>query len=430
VKIHDCGDATLTHCATIGNRWTIPTAALSKYLYGGWQLPMIRRLRAFARVQLAAPSSTQPTRALRRHVRAALALVCVAAIACRPDLSAIASTFPGTSRPERLKTAAKLILSHQERLHSLHVVVRTSRTKPVADVVRLEVAARGRCRWEQMWHGSWGEDPDDPRPFIRFYDGIHFNLFDPYNRIYETTTRFTTPAHLDKIKNTFFYETLGWWPPEDDATPSKLNGESMYYRDILRDRRLTIVDIDHVCDGHRCDIVEIPFVVRLWIDPAVGVVRRREQLVRSSTGASTPRAIYSYCDFRQYAPDISLPGRITRHILPPKQELAVYDVSYLNVNSVPAAIFAFTPPPGTFVHDRDTDRAYQIPGGMDFLERIAARLSDAKQESSTRSRQPSLFTPSLWMYIITIGLGVTSGWLFVARASGHNQSQPDERATR
>jgi hypothetical protein len=56
------------------------------------------------------------------------------------------------------------------------------------------------------------------------------------------------------------------------------------------------------------------------------------------------------------------------------------------INDVEDRQFEFTPPPGTYVHNRDNDTAYQVPGGLEFMEVLVdrARRSLRDQKSPMR----------------------------------------------
>jgi hypothetical protein len=303
---------------------------------------------------------------------------------------------------QRSQQLATAVLTPYARLHSLSVLVRSHWLMPDADIQWLELIAKDRCRWERSWHGTWGSDPDDPRPALRFFDGTYFNSFKVRDRIYETSKRFTTAGHLEKIKDIFFYETLGWWPPNDPDPRPRVNGISEFYCDILRDPQLRLAERGGQCDGQECSIVETP-CSRLWIDARIGVVRRRQIMEPRPSGDSQVAVDISLSDFKQFDKGIWLPTVIVRTFPSGNLPRAHHSIEYRAVNSVPPDSFAFSPPPGTFVYDRDTDTNHQIPGGIDLRELVVARV-----ESITRAARPR---PSKGGPLTVIGL--TLGGFFV-----------------
>lgn len=281
------------------------------------------------------------------------------------------------------------VRSQQACLTGLKAVIRSWHVGRPEEVVSCVVAAKERSRYESLWHGKREDREHDPGSITRFYDGAAFNVFDHYERRYEISERFAVQPYLSKVRRHFLFECLGWWPPGDESAPlSRNDGEPEFIIDILNDERLRLLEQRETIDERLCCIVKIPLVVRLWIDPELGVVRRREQLGKGPDGRERLLAVYHLSQFRQYKGGVRLPQRITREF-PTENLHTVHVIESYEVNTASDELFTFAPPPGTLVYDRDSDTFHQIPGGLDGLETVVQRIIGQTKEDSHSSAPES-----------------------------------------
>jgi len=251
-------------------------------------------------------------------------------------------------------------------------------------IVYSVVAAKGRARYESLWHGGYASRDDDPRNITQFYDGTVFNMFDHYQRRYEITTRFAVQPYISKVQMHFLYESLGWWPPGDVSEAPRPRGDPVFLVDVFNDERLCVGEGPTKLNGRRAVVVQIPQVVRLWVDERWGIVRQREDFAAGRDGRPVIVASHGLHDFHRYDGDIWLPRKITRDF-PLHKQSTVHIIESYEVNSIGDDTFTFEPPPGTLVYDRDSDTYRQVPGGLDGLERVAQRM--VEQTGRTHARE-------------------------------------------
>ncbi len=307
------------------------------------------------------------------------------------------------AKRETLESIRQTTLNHYKRLVALKVLTRSWYVDEPKSAVTYRIAAQGSSRLESIWHTSREEDCyTDPASLTRFYDGTHFNLFHHFERRYEVTTKHAVQTYYVKIQVHPIYECMGWWPPGDTNPPPRRNGEPDYLVDILNDARAQLSPKVDSIDGQSCRVVEIPNVVRLWIDPALGVIRRRQQLGAGPEGPASILATYNFSDFRSHREGIWLPYRFSRQFATSKLATE-HVVDEYAVNENVDGLFQFKPPPGSLVYDRDTDTYSQVPGGLDWLEVVARRVIEQSAE------EPKV-TPKAGL----LGLPMMLGLVFVA----------------
>ncbi|MFH1300948.1 MAG: hypothetical protein ABIK07_07775 [Planctomycetota bacterium] len=256
---------------------------------------------------------------------------------------------------------------------------------PSNDVVTLISAAKGKKRFSSLWHGSEELRDLDLRTATQFYNGEVFDLFMHFTRRYETTQKYANEDYLWKVQQTMYFEALGWWPSTDDSSPPKQQGEPDFLPDILKDPRLRLKGTKTIRDKE-CDVLEIPRLVRIYVDRKWGYPHQREQL-RKEEGESEPWATIHFRDYEE-CNGVPIPRTIER-IFPDHKLHTLAKVVSCQVNSVPDSIFSIELPPGTMVINRDTGESMQIPGGLDCMHRllddVARRIPDRPSKSKKQS---------------------------------------------
>ncbi len=254
---------------------------------------------------------------------------------------------------------------------TLGVRYRAWRTGPTGESGHIAgtLVVDGNRRFATMWHEGFGSEEADPFAVVQILSDSEWNVYRPYWRYYEVSKAFRGPRFTAKIKGHVFCEANAWWPSEDSERPLKAKGrDSFFLSDVLRDPDYEVAG-DAELDGVQCTIVENPGKDRLWVDANRGVLVHRETF---EDGSEEPGASYSLSRFREVCPGLWLPFRILRHHRLAKYSV-VHEVQSYQVNGDFSELFEFVPPPGSYVHNRDDDTRFQIPGGLDFLDRLIER---------------------------------------------------------
>lgn len=338
---------------------------------------------------------------------ALLASECLPASGPRPVV-APGGPAPSADRLDRLKA---VVLGHQARLTSLRATMRSWHAGKPQTLVSCVVAAKGRSRYESLWHGLREDDrAHDPGSITRYYDGVFFNVFGHYDRRYEVTKRFAVRPYLEKLQGLTLFECLGWWPPGDPAPPLRMGGEPMFLVDIFADPRIRILPKQKSTGGHACAVVEIPSVLQLWIDPRLGVVRRWVWMESAEASRVGRRifATYQLSDFRRYEGGIWLPHRITREF-PMRDITTIHIIDSYDVNHIRDELFEFEPPPGSLVYNRDTDTFRQVPGGLDALEAVVRRAASETALNSWKNKYKKNIYNILFSLLDGIGISALAG---------------------
>lgn len=231
------------------------------------------------------------------------------------------------------------------------------------------VAAKARSRMVLRKHQR-GDDAD-PLEHLSIYDGKSFNVYYPYNRIYEVSQQYAREPYTDKVRSDTFFEILAWWPPDDPSTPPRLEGRSFFLKDLLVEPKCQVRPQQEVIQGHLCHVIEVPGLDRLWIDPQLGVVVRRERLTGDPPAAFVT---YEFQDFKEVAAGLWLPFGATRILHTDGSRKTVHRVLSCEINDVADSTFSLTLQPETLVCDRDTDGSYQVAGKYDLLRIILDRV--------------------------------------------------------
>jgi hypothetical protein len=288
-----------------------------------------------------------------------------------------AAPEPSVSTPGQqsaLQSLRRELLEHYAKLRSFKATIRTRGTQDPTDEHTLILRAKGISRFELAWHGSWDKSADDPRTYVRFYNGSDFNIFNYHTLRYDISKRFACRPYTDKVASNMLLESLGWWPPDDTTPPLKSKGEPCFLVDICRDSRLVLRATREKVDGQDCHVMEIPHITRLWVDPSLCVLRRRDELRPISDDRTDVLCSMTFRNHRNYGEGIWLPTRIVR-VFPGNQlGTTTHQIEYGEVNAVRDETFAFEPPPGTLIFDRDRDELRQIPGGLEHLDLLSRRV--------------------------------------------------------
>lgn len=155
---------------------------------------------------------------------------------------------------------------------------------------------------------------------------------------------------------------------------------------ILSDGAARVLPDQERIDGRWCHVVDVPGAYRVWVALPEGDILRRDCFVGPAA------RLLSRCelkDYRNVASVVRLPWLLTRTI-PVADVRAIFSVRNYAINSVRDEQFSFTPPAGTLVKDRDTDEAYQVPGGLRHLDEICDRGAALSRPRPTCARYYAL----------------------------------------
>lgn len=128
---------------------------------------------------------------------------------------------------------ADIVTAALNRLHNIHADIQSTKPAVGNRVVFTTVAAKDCMRFESLFHEPFTAQDDDPASLVRFYDGRQFNAFYPFRRRYEISKRFAAAPYINKVKDCFFWECLGWWPPEDRTIPLRYDDNRPKYLEPL-----------------------------------------------------------------------------------------------------------------------------------------------------------------------------------------------------
>jgi hypothetical protein len=338
-------------------------------------------------------------------------LVVAAVLACGPGAQGSeggaspppAADGTATRRPATASLAdiRARVAAARQRLRSLRVeyesIVSIRQQPPnEAGKIRRAAAAKGVCRYISTLQFVDGKPfEDDPEFAHSFYDGRSWNAYHPYNRIYQTSRRFMDPTHTLKARGEAYFESLGWWPPDDPSDPPSLDGRRFFLNIVLANESCRVRAEQEQVEGLWCHVVEVPGYDRIWLDDDGWVVRR----TCYEGDESRLSMHYELSDFRPVSPGVRLPHSVRRVEYSTAERAVLYESRFrvigCQANSVPDAQFTFTPGPGTLVYDRDTDTAIQVPGGLDFIDQSVARI-DQRLSQHAGVRGPAGTTLLAW----------------------------------
>ncbi|MFV0445929.1 MAG: hypothetical protein ACK5Q5_20310 [Planctomycetaceae bacterium] len=272
------------------------------------------------------------------------------------------------------------------------------------------VAADGGRRYERFWHVPVGWE-HDPLAIERFLKPGSWNVFMPYQRRYEMSERFAVSPYCDKARINVLYESIGWWPPGDASPRPTSHGVPVFIVDVVSHPQFALTGEIELIDGHQCEIASIPSVVSLWYDPTLNVIRKRVDRYHVDYQSDPVIGEDLFSRFVEVAPGVWLPSEIQRRVIG-RGHTSVLTVTYAVNEATNAGLFDFEPPPGTLVYDRDTDTAYQLPGGEDWLDVIVERV---RQQSTVPSGGATLGTIGECIVAGLLGVGSYCGVLLACQ---------------
>jgi hypothetical protein len=262
---------------------------------------------------------------------------------------------------------------------------------------RTVLATRGPLRYIRLTHFDDRMPEElDITENEAFFTGKTYDVFYRRSRYYETLKENPERSRSGPLRGDLFLESLGWWPPEDTTRPPQ-GQHPFYLHQALDEPGYVVLPFQEEHGGALCHVVERPGVDRLWIDPEIGFALRGRLLF---TGQS-PRLVtrYELSDFRQAGPGIWVPWRLQRVAYkgvaqqggegPQVQHDDLCSVVRVQVNDVPEELFRFTPLPGTLIQDRDANKTWQVPGGLSFLDEVAAIARRRLDVYGAYNRDPS-----------------------------------------
>lgn len=319
---------------------------------------------------------------MARNNAPSVVVACAALLAAAS--AAAAEDAPPDSSPGAVLGVDEIraaLLSAHSSLRRLKATVRSGGARDALPTAINVVAAAGESRYELSWHATYAVPDDDPLAIERFYDGRNWNLFQPYERRYEVSRRFAIPPYIDKVRLSVLFDALAWWPPDDPSEPPRSHGTAVFLQDMISDPRCAVTGLAAVEGGLVCHRVEVPGEFVFWYDAALNVIRRRRDVCHIAHRDTTVTVEYRLMDFCEVAPGIRLPQTIHRRMPHSNVETWHAVAGYAVNDDVPDSQFAFDPPAGTLVYDRDTDTSRQIPGGVDWLSHVAKRVERLSAQS-------------------------------------------------
>ncbi|HUY91554.1 MAG TPA: hypothetical protein VMV10_22630 [Pirellulales bacterium] len=275
----------------------------------------------------------------------------------------------GATNESRLDDLRIAVASARSKMRSLRVKARLfNLANDPKNYVVIDAIAAGPRRLVSISHYTDNillRDTNDSR---HYFEPGAVKSYYPFRRTYEVTHRFSSVAALtDKIRRYPLFEGLGWWPPDDATAPPKFFDAPWFTHEVLASKDAVLEEARSTIDGLECDVLSVPGVHRLWFDA------RRRTLVRRERYAGQPLKPVAICvlsDYREVIPGLWLPYEIVRE-LPAVPLKSRFLVDRYSINDVKSEDFAFDPPPGTIVADRDTGSATQLRGGFDHLDFVA-----------------------------------------------------------
>ena len=243
--------------------------------------------------------------------------------------------------------------------------------------LRVGIIARGPARKVRTFHSDFGMPESLDMHVNEVYcTGNELNVFYPNGAYFEISKHNASQPFAWPVRAEFFLVCLGWWPPGDSTTPP---GDPGYFlHEALKRPHYGVSRLQEVMDGAWCHVVEYPGRDRIWLDPAAGFAMRQ----RMCFSGDPPRLkqIIRARDFHEVEAGVWLPFSLERVAYDPTRcddsgapavELAVQcSLLKAEANKVRDEDFHFSPPAGTLVQDRDTGEMWQIPGGLELLDRI------------------------------------------------------------
>jgi hypothetical protein len=242
------------------------------------------------------------------------------------------------------------------------------------------IAARGALRFGRNVHSSESvpENLDLNRNEL-YFTGKTLDVFYPALGYYETSEENARLPYSWKVRGDFFFECLGWWPPQDRSRPPR-SESPLYLHEALSNPGYRLHGGTHPVDGVPCRLLELAGADKLWVSPSEGYALRRREVYSAKAAQLATR--YELSDHREVAPQVWVPWRVRRILYDVRKDRGTAtpavamdtlgSVLRVEVNNVPERLFHFTPPPGTLVQNRDSGQTFQVPGGLPLLDSITA----------------------------------------------------------
>jgi hypothetical protein len=286
-------------------------------------------------------------------------------------------------------------MSMQRRIVSLSIEYdahgeyfsRERQWRPTNSVLRLVVAKDHRRHiWNRHLAGG-GLLRDDSSESLSYYDGRHWNVYFPYDRLFEVSAAHSwDPSRLKAIADPIV-ESLGWWPASDKSVQPKLGGKSFFLVEMLRSMPFQIGEEQECVDGRWCNVLDFNGIDRWWVDCERSVLIQR---VRCEGVSMRPSIAYRLSGYCEYDEDVWLPHHITRacysaFTLQPSLA-SEFTVRHYQVNSVSEDVLRFEPPSSALVYNRDTAESYCVPDRDNYIEIVVDRARVCCEASMRRSR--------------------------------------------
>ena len=296
---------------------------------------------------------------------------------------AIAVSVPAEEVPRSLDLVCERVLARHAQLQRLLLdFFMTATTQEGTRTDRLVQAHAPRRYYLDFKHYITPDTPaswKDPARFQLWLTPERARMFMPFGRT-------LPPVEFVEVKRywrTHYGRAIGWHP---DAQLVELPEEEPFYLDhvFAGEQRTRLRSRQHTetLESVECLVLETSSGSdRFWFAPSLDFALVKRVAVRGEEGRF--RSEFRCRDFRRTAEGLWLPwqveavhseriGGVTKPLRSNRidvQELAVND-------SVPDAVFAFTPPPGTLTYDVDGEVTAFEPGGRDILDLWAALCSE------------------------------------------------------
>jgi hypothetical protein len=281
--------------------------------------------------------------------------------------------------------------------------------------LRVEITARGTARKVKIVHSDFGM-PESLDMHVNevYYTGQELNVFYPNGAYYEVSKRNASRPYAWPERAEFFLVCLGWWPPEDSSTPPGDPG--FFLHEALQRPNYKVLRLQQLVDGVWCHVVECPGKDQIWLDPAAGFAMRHRkcfsgdppiltQLIRARDFREIEAGVWLPFSFERVAYDTS---RCDESGAPVVEAAARCFLVKAESNNVRDEDFHFSPPAGSLVQNRDTGEMWQIPGGLEVLDRIIS-IAQGRLEVYAKLRTESTPSPALpWGKQIHAGLVVVA----------------------
>lgn len=295
-------------------------------------------------------------------------------------------------------SAIEFVSEAHERIRNLGVVFKG--TNFVGGVpayagdefVHSEVRAMGKMRFSHLLHMPVPKGQSDPNEVLSMYDGDSFFGLYPYARVCsETAVTPETIFFTDKVRRHAFWESLGWWPPDDESEPPKLGETPIFLLDLMRNREVQAREITSE-SGRACLSITLDGVDEILFDLEYGQITSRR---RFDPNSNLLVLEIESSNFRQLDDGIWLPYRIDRTFIDPNgiPNKSTYRVLRYQLNDLSEKDFQLPIEPGYLLVDRASGKLDQVPGGVEFLDTMFDREIVNRNQTKERSFSNGLNRP-------------------------------------